>query len=58
MGINQNSDQSVQSVSVQHLEGVSMNTAVFKIALQQHYANFVQLTGKGGYTDFRKHVEA
>ena len=58
MGINQNSDQSVQSVSVQHLEGVSMTTAVFKIALQQHYANFVQMTGKGGYTDFRKHVEA
>ena len=35
-----------------------MNTIEFKIALQQHYANFVQLTGKGGYTDFRKHVEA
>ena len=58
MGINQNSDQSVQSVSVQSSEGVSMNTIEFKIALQQHYANFVQLTGKGGYTDFRKHVEA
>ena len=34
-----------------------MSTIDFKLALQQYYADFVQLTGKGGYTDFRKHVE-
>ena len=45
------------SSSTQANQGVSMNTIDFKLALQQHYADFVQLTGKGGYTDFRKHVE-
>ena len=34
-----------------------MSTIDFKLTLQQYYADFVQLTGKGGYTDFRKHVE-
>ena len=47
-----------QSSSNQATQGVSMNTIDFKLALQQHYASFVELTGKGGYTDFRKHVEA
>ena len=41
----------------QDSQGVSMSTIDFKLALQQYYADFVQLTGKGGYTDFRKHVE-
>jgi len=45
------------SSSTQANQGVSMNTVDFKLALQQYYADFVQLTGKGGYTDFRKHVE-
>ena len=41
----------------QDSQGVSMSTIDFKLTLQQYYADFVQLTGKGGYTDFRKHVE-
>ena len=56
MGDNQNSNQS--SSSIQDNQGVSMTTIEFKLALQAHYASFVELTGKGGYTDFRKHVEA
>ena len=44
--------------STQTNQGVSMNSIEFKLVLQQYYASFVGLTGKGGYTDFRKHVEA
>lgn len=54
MGDNQNSNQS----STQTDQGVSMNSIEFKLVLQQYYGSFVELTGKGGYTDFRKHVEA
>ena len=57
MGDNQNSNQSSQ-LSTQDNQGVSMNSIEFKLVLQQYYASFVGLTGKGGYTDFRKHVEA
>ena len=54
MGDNQNLNQS----STQTDQGVSMNSIEFKLVLQQYYGSFVELTGKGGYTDFRKHVEA
>ena len=35
-----------------------MNCDNFKDMLKDYYASFVESTGKGGYTDFRKHVEA
>ena len=54
MGDNQNSNQS----STQTNQGVSMNCDVFKDMLAKYYGSFVESTGKGGYTDFRKHVEA
>ena len=57
MGSDQNLNQSSQS-STQDNQGVSMNSIEFKLVLQQYYASFVELTGKGGYTDFRKNVEA
>ena len=57
MGDNQNSNQSVQP-STQTNQGVSMNSIEFERVLQQYYSFFVETTGKGGYTDFRKHVEA
>ena len=57
MGDNQNLNQSSQLLT-QDNQGVSMNSIEFKLVLQQYYASFVGLTGKGGYTDFRKHVEA
>ena len=57
MGDNQNSNQSVQP-STQTNQGVSMNSIEFENVLQQYYSFFVETTGKGGYTDFRKHVEA
>ena len=57
MGDNQNSNQSVQS-STQTNQGVSMDCNVFKDMLTRYYGSFVESTGKGGYTDFRKHVEA
>ena len=57
MGSDQNSNQSYQP-STQDNQGVSMNSIEFKLVLQQYYASFVELTGKGGYTDFRKNVEA
>ena len=57
MGDNQNSNQSVQP-STQINQGVSMNCDSFKEMLASYYGSFVESTGKGGYTDFRKHVEA
>ena len=54
MGSNQNSNQS----STQTNQGVSMNSIEFKLVLQQYYSSFVETTGMGNYTDFRKHVEA
>ena len=54
MGDVQNSNQS----SAQINQGVSMNCDNFKDMLKEYYASFVETTGKGGYTDFRKHVEA
>ena len=35
-----------------------MNCDSFKAMIKEYYASFVESTGKGGYTDFRKHVEA
>ena len=35
-----------------------MNCDSFKEMLASYYGSFVESTGKGGYTDFRKHVEA
>ena len=55
MGSNQNSNQ---SSSTQTNQGVSMNCDSFKAMIKEYYASFVESTGKGGYTDFRKHVEA
>ena len=52
MGDNQNSNQP----STQINQGVSMDS--FKEMLASYYGSFVESTGKGGYTDFRKHVEA
>ena len=54
MGSDQNSNQS----STQTNQGVSMNSIEFKLVLQQYYSSFVETTGMGNYTDFRKHVEA
>ena len=54
MGDNQNSNQP----STQINQGVSMNCDSFKEMLASYYGSFVESTGKGGYTDFRKHVEA
>ena len=54
MGDVQNSNQS----STQINQGVSMNCDNFKDMLKEYYSSFVESTGKGGYTDFRKHVEA
>ena len=54
MGDNNNSNQP----STQTNQGVSMNCDVFKDMLAKYYGSFVESTGKGGYTDFRKHVEA
>ena len=55
MGSDQNSNQ---SSSTQTNQGVAMNCDNFKDMLKDYYASFVESTGKGGYTDFRKHVEA
>ena len=55
MGSDQNSNQ---SSSTQTNQGVSMNCDSFKAMIKEYYASFVESTGKGGYTDFRKHVEA
>ena len=55
MGSDQNSNQ---SSSTQTNQGVSMNSIEFKLVLQQYYSSFVETTGMGNYTDFRKHVEA
>ena len=53
------SDQNLnQSSSTQTNQGVSMNCDSFKAMIKEYYASFVESTGKGGYTDFRKHVEA
>ena len=54
MGSDQNSNQ---SSSTQTNQGVSMNSIDFKLVLQQYYSSFVETTGMGNYTDFRKHVE-
>ena len=54
MGDNNNSNQP----STQTNQGVSMNSIEFKLVLQQYYSSFVETTGMGNYTDFRKHVEA
>ena len=54
MGSDQNSNQ---SSSTQINQGVSMNSIEFKLVLQQYYSSFVETTGMGNYTDFRKHVE-
>ena len=54
MGDNQNSNQ----LSTQTNQGVSMTCDNFKDLLKEYYVSFVESTGKGGYTDFRKHVEA
>jgi len=54
MGSDQNSNQ---SSSTQTNQGVSMNSIEFKLVLQQYYSSFVETTGMGNYTDFRKHVE-
>ena len=54
MGDINNSNQS----STQTNQGVSMNSIEFKLVLQQYYSSFVETTGMGNYTDFRKHVEA
>ena len=56
MGSDQNSNQSSQ-LSTQDNQGVSMNSIDFKLVLQQYYSSFVETTGMGNYTDFRKHVE-
>ena len=56
MGSDQNSNQSSQ-LSTQDNQGVSMNSIEFKLVLQQYYSSFVETTGMGNYTDFRKHVE-
>ena len=34
-----------------------MNSIEFKLVLQQYYSSFVEVSGMGNYTDFRKHVE-
>jgi len=56
MGSDQNSNQSSQP-STQDNQGVLMNSIEFKLVLQQYYSSWVTITGKGNYTDFRKHVE-
>ena len=49
-----NPNQVVNSVSSSVNEGVSMD---FNEVIKAYYADFVESTGKGGFTDFRKHVE-
>ncbi len=56
MGDVQNPNQSSQT-STQDNQGVLMNSPEFKLILQQYYSSWVTITGQGGYTDFRKHVE-
>ena len=51
------SDQNLNQSSTQTNQGVSMNSIDFKLVLQQYYSSFVETTGMGNYTDFRKHVE-
>jgi len=53
---NQNSDQ-VQTLN-QDDKGVKMTAADFKLALREYYSSHVEETGKGGYTDFKKVIEA